>query len=345
MIVAISCSIRVSYQYFLLLVLIAFRICIARLYGGGPALHVPSSIVPTAAEPLTPSFPILQEAELTPPNHHPVTPRFLLSLLATSIYLSIPSVASQALSLILSTVGPTTVVSYLNFALGKPLDLLAGELETARGLENIALPIEDEEDDLTISAHSDKQIDDFSDLLSDLTVKEDTSSEESVLIHEDDSDDGITCHYGAVSNKIGEACACWLARWAVDILIHEQTLRPQASLLAEKTFSPAELSTIAGLSERCHVTIWCRGGLSAKWVAALVSSDTLFVKNERHRYDFARNVVELRRADGILLEEEAEWTNMFETGIYYHSMVSSYDMSHEACDSLQPSQSVDRGYN
>jgi len=300
---------------------------------------VPSFLVPTAAEPLTPSFPILQDAELAPPNHHPVTPQFLLSLLATSIYLSIPSVASQALSFILSTVGPTTVVPYLNFALGKPIDLLAGEPETARGLENIALPIEDEEVDLTIGVHSEKQIDDFSDLLSDLAVTEDTSSEESVFIHEDD---GITCHYGAVSNRIGEACACWLARWAVDILIHEQTLRPQASPLTGKSSSPAESSSIAGLSERCHVTIWSRGGLSAKWVAALVSSDTLFVKNERHRYGFARNVVELRRADGILLEEEVEWTNMFETGIYYNSMVSSHDISHRVCDSLQ---SVNRGYN
>lgn len=74
-------------------------------------------------------------------NHHPATPRFLLSLLATAIYLSVPSLASQAMSSILSTVGPHTVLKYLNFALGKhigDMELEAGEPEAAVGLEHVA---------------------------------------------------------------------------------------------------------------------------------------------------------------------------------------------------------------
>ncbi|KAJ3576287.1 hypothetical protein NP233_g527 [Leucocoprinus birnbaumii] len=302
----------------------AFEVCIARLYGGGPPLHVHPSLIPTAAEPLTPSFPVLQEPEPTPANHHPATPRFLLSLLATSIYLSIPAVATQALSLILSTVGPTTVLPYLNFSLGKPLspyDPLLREPEVALGLENIALPYEDEEDEPVNRVHSEKSTDaeEFSDLLSDLAVKEDRS-DDGVSVHEEDHDDDIVCHYGAVSNKIGEACACWLARWASDILTHEVGQRQSMSVLSRKTSVPVELASSTASSTRCHVKIWGRGGLSAQWVAALVSSDTLFVKNERHRYDFARSVVELRRADGVLSEEEVEWTKMFETGIYYSNM-------------------------
>ncbi|KAF5355667.1 hypothetical protein D9756_003978 [Leucocoprinus leucothites] len=303
----------------------AFEVCIARLYGGGPPLHVHSSLIPTAAEPLTPSFPILQEVEPTPPNYHPATPRFLLSLLATSIYLSIPSVATQALSLILSTVGPTTVLPYLNFALGKPLgprDPLGDGPEAASGLENVALPLEDEEDEVTAHVHLDKpsEAEGVSDIFSHLAVREDTSSEEGVSVHEDSQDDDIFCHYGAVSNKIGEACACWLARWAVDILTHEANRRQPIPVLSRKISLPTELSSSVKASSRCHVTIWGRGGLSAKWIAALVSSDTLFVKNERHRYDFARSVVELRRAEGVLPAEEVEWTKMFETGIYYSNM-------------------------
>ncbi len=49
---------------------------------------------------------------------HPATPRFLLSLLATSIYLNIPSVTAQALTLVLCSVTPFTVTQYLRFAIG-----------------------------------------------------------------------------------------------------------------------------------------------------------------------------------------------------------------------------------
>jgi hypothetical protein len=47
----------------------------------------------------------------------------------------------------------------------------------------------------------------------------------------------------------------------------------------------------------------------------------LFVKGERERYDLAKAVVELRRSEGILKEEEGEWAKMFLDGIYYANMV------------------------
>ncbi|KXN87535.1 hypothetical protein AN958_08469 [Leucoagaricus sp. SymC.cos] len=304
----------------------AFEVCIARLYGGGPPLHVSSSITPTAAQPLTPSFPNVLPPESTPPDHQSATPHFLLSLLATSIYLSIPSIATQALSLILSTIGPTTVLPYLNFALGKPLDPFVpfGEPGAAVGLEDVALLIEEEEDSPStdIHLHRPSEGEEFSDILSDLAIKDDTSSEENTSLNDSGQEDDIVCHYGAVSNKIGGACACWLARWAVDMLAHETRQRAPTPVLSRKApTSEQPVTSVESLPAQTEILIWGRGGLSAKWIIALVSSDTLFVRNERHRYDFARSVVELRRADGILPEEEIEWTKMFETGIYYSNML------------------------
>lgn len=297
-----------------------------------------SSSIPTAAYPLTPSFHTPQDPEPTPSDHHPATPRFLLSLLATSIYLSIPSVATQALSLILSTVGPTTALLYLNFALGKPLSHpspSSGQPEAAVGLETVALPLEEEEDDIsnpsspsTETCRS-SEAEEFADILSELAVKDNTyplspsaSSGESISSTETSQDDDIVCHYGAVSNKIGEASSCWLARWAVDMFNYETGRIPALSRRSPLGGGSVGDNSQSSSSDHFDATIWGRGGLSAKWVAALVSSDCLFVKNERHRYDFARSVVELRRAGGVLSEEEQEWSKMFETGIYYSNMVS-----------------------
>jgi hypothetical protein len=225
----------------------------------------------------------------TPPGHHPGTPRFLLSLLATSVYLSIPTLVAHALSSILSTIGPYTVLQYLDFALGKPigpLDPNWNEPEAAVGLERIA--------------HS---------------ISDDASS-----LHSFDTDDSAPekqFHYGAISDKIGEAAACWLARWAPDMLGFERRkagmVTAPATTMLRRGKPDADYSAVP--------VIWDRGGLSVPWVCALVSADTLFVGGERDRYDFARSVVELRRRHGILQEEEEAWTTLFEQGIHYCHMV------------------------
>lgn len=143
--------------------------------------------------------------------------------------------------------------------------------------------------------------------------------------------------YGAVSDKIGEACVCWLARWGADLLVYEQQaagLGKQPVQFTPVTTPPRAIyrrSTVSGwrtpssdvlCSPSAQLPlIWRRGGLTAAWVRALVSSDLLFVKGERERYDLAKAVVELRRNEGILEEEEVEWAKMFAEGIYYANMV------------------------
>ncbi|KAJ8473721.1 hypothetical protein ONZ51_g7701 [Trametes cubensis] len=152
----------------------AFEVCIARLYGGGPPLWISPSMIPTPTCPLTPpfasggpdytpqqpgsAFPTsldISSSPDLPPGHHPATPRFLLSLLATATFLSMPSVASQALSAILRTVGPHTVVRYLNFAIGRGIgppdeavidsDQYEHEDSPAVGLEQVAELIQEED--------------------------------------------------------------------------------------------------------------------------------------------------------------------------------------------------------
>ena len=70
--------------------------------------------------------------------------------------------------------------------------------------------------------------------------------------------------------------------------------------------------------------IWRRGGLTARWVRGLLSSDMFFIPGEKERFDAARRVVELRRTEGILEEEETEYHALFSKGIYYANMVSRF---------------------
>ncbi|KAF9569807.1 hypothetical protein CPC08DRAFT_756787 [Agrocybe pediades] len=319
----------------------AFEVCISRLYGGGPELYVSPNLVPTTKHPLTPAFSgtLLPEERTT--GTHPATPVFLQSLLATAIYLSIPSVASQALSLILKTIGPTTVLPYLNFACGKILDIYSddslAESAAAVGLENVA------------------QLLDTDDVSSVMTGRNSLLTQSSVLVNSevnapeyttesleggDYSTQLPTHHYGSVSDKIGEACACWLTRWATDILQLE--IRNATTVLINR---PEQKSRGVGNSNHpvdfplpssssSDICIFGRRGLPAKWVAAVVGSDTLFVKSERERYNFARSVVELRRQEGLLEEEEIIWTDMFDSGIHYEHM--TFEDLHFISEDISP---------
>ncbi|GAC97146.1 hypothetical protein PHSY_004731 [Pseudozyma hubeiensis SY62] len=104
----------------------AFEYCIARLYGDGPKLVLPFWSSPTSEHPfslalamrLSPPTDTKMQTLLIDKRSHPATPRFLLSLLATSIYLNIPSVTAQALTLVLCSMTPFTVTQYLRFAIG-----------------------------------------------------------------------------------------------------------------------------------------------------------------------------------------------------------------------------------
>ena len=89
---------------------------------------------------------------------------------------------------------------------------------------------------------------------------------------------------------------------------------------------PARPSTNESLPTTPHhiPLIWARGGLASAWIRELVSSDALFVKGERERYDLARTIVELRRGQGIDDDDEKDWEIMFRDGIYYANMVSCF---------------------
>ncbi|KAF9229730.1 hypothetical protein BS17DRAFT_771837 [Gyrodon lividus] len=324
----------------------AFEICIARLYGGGPPLYVSPSLIPTTGHPLTPSFPGPAPPTEPPHGHHPASPNFLLSLLATSVYLSIPSVASQALSYILNTVGPYTAVQYLNVATGIAVDSSCGdEPEAAVGLEKIAEMVKlssiANSTPIYPNANSDKS--DLRDVLADRLHELDMQKEDPA--ESDNESDAVdlsrytpSFNYGAVSDKIGEAAACWLARWGPDMLVYEEkaSRARDLDLPAEVAGSTppvnprrraGNLPSRPSLEEASKSTphrvpvIWARGGLTPTWIRELISSDALFVKGERERYDLARTVVELRRREGIDEDEEKDWEVMFREGIYYTNML------------------------
>jgi hypothetical protein len=251
-----------------------------------------------------------------PSGHHPATPRFLLSLLATAVYLSIPSVVSQALDHVIGSVGPHTVINYLDFALGKPIpDRAHFEPQAAVGLDALAHPIPSEDGLRELTESGDGTKDENS------GEPPCTDAKMSVSCSSASSEDGQTqpykatpmssqwTHYGSISDKIGEASACWLARWAPDVLAHEEKLRVSDSSISRSNNATPVFA------------VWARGGLDANWVSGLVGSDALFVKGERERYDFAKAVVELRRNDGIDEEEEEMWAHMFKDAIYYSNMV------------------------
>ena len=403
------------------------RICIARLYGGGPPLWISPALIPTPTHPLTPPFasapttsdnPASQSNGLLPPSldissaptlpagHQPASPRFLLSLLSTAVYLSIPSVASQALLAIVRTVGPHTALRYLNFALGHGIGqasdpAIPGEdpkfdSGPAVSLEDVAELPKDEEppvdDFVTVpvgprpSVHSETYSSPakggggkrYRKCSGPPTSDTDSDSEpegcspSSVVSSRSRHDssgkfrsvswssagtagrgDEPCFYYGAVSDKVGEAAACWLARWGIDMLRYEQEVIAAAesqgtdalwsSGTSQAAQGPAERPgsappEIAGSrsSGRLAVpsgkppavpVIWRKGGLSARWVRGILSSDAFFVKGEKERYEMARKVVEMRRASTTAdhsgeCDDEAEFEKLFNGGIYYANMVS-----------------------
>ncbi|KAI9059595.1 hypothetical protein FKP32DRAFT_1614086 [Trametes sanguinea] len=375
----------------------AGEVCIARLYGGGPQLWISPTMIPTSPCPLTPmfssggpdyttpqtgsAFPAsldVSSSPQLPPGHHPASPRFLLSLLATATFLSIPSVASQALSAILRTVGPHTVVRYLNFAIGRgigpPGDVGAEEehdheSDPAVGLEQVAEVIREE--DASFDSSVDLTPREVTPVRSMGKSKEepkhsricsgaaDADSDTDSEYHEENSlkveaERLEPCYYyGTVSDKVGEAAACWLARWGLDMLQLEEQAIASTTKAVEGVWSPAahhiqwatdrpgsappeirnprtgtsSSSTRTSRVDAVAPVIWRRGGLTARWVRGVISSDAFFVKGEKERYEVARNVVEMRRAAreqdmsgesaGV---EEAEFERLFKDGIYYANM-------------------------
>ena len=286
------------------------------------------TLIPTPLHPLTRSFSNCAETEVTPPGHHSATPRFLLSLLATAIYLSIPSVAGQSLRHILNTVGPTTAIRYLNFAVGKGIGPEEDNTpEAAVGLEHLAeIPNSGAADVTSISSK-----------LSCLPIEDDETRKEdpAEAVYDEDCEGEFTGErhffYGGVSDKVGEAAACWLTRWGHDMLAYEEDSSSydviSGSSLKKR---PDSVFSAALPAQGCQPVplIWRRGGLDARWARAILSSDLLFVSGERERYEMSKAVLELRRKDGIDEKEEKEFIELFEKGIHFMHMVGWFTCSH-----------------
>ena len=303
------------------ILLIFNRVCIARLYGGGPELYLPPSLIPSPVFPLTSSLYSTSSTYQCPPGYHPATSRFLLSLLATSVYLSIPSITSQAFSLILSSVGPHTVVRFLNFAIGQGIGAPEeGDPETAVGLEDVGKEVQYKDDSQSSLADNTKHGDSDGSTVTrklslldfqDSSDKEDGSSVGGVCLDE------AAFNYGGIGDKVGEACACWLMKWSADILpFEEDVVNPSSS-----SFRPDTGHSGRRAVKRTPPKLWARGGLSAAWVCAVISSNDFFIKDEWERYEFASRVINLRRLDGQDPDEEKEWARLFQHGIHYSNMV------------------------
>ncbi|KAJ4485478.1 hypothetical protein J3R30DRAFT_3283492 [Lentinula aciculospora] len=355
----------------------AFELSISRLYGGGPPLYIHPSLVPTSTHPLTFGFPYtsalpLSSSILYPPGYQPATPAFLLSLLATSIYFSIPSLASEALTGILRTIGPRTIGYYLSFALGRA-KLERADL-SAVGLDGLAKDLEERKHEpetsgmVTSATHSaeihsgEMHHEQYSPLTTDFPSSPSSlssTSDGSLYIpfaHTTTTRNphlprvtelsSTQFYYGSISDKIGEACACWLARWGADIFAEEEKVDgmealPLSSDTTDATrfglpttspwsakWSQSNIKSIPRLFTATAVGAE-HTGLSLSWIHALISSDDFFVPApslyapEEERYTFTKRVVELRRAVRTKCREEDEqWDVFFRTSIYYANLSS-----------------------
>lgn len=144
-------------------------------------------------------------------------------------------------------------------------------------------------------------------------------------------------YYGVLSDKIGEAVACWLTRWGVDLLRYELEVCSEDKVESGLPNYPLNqwtrrrATTICGAGPTLNVDcqllphsvpiIWRKGGLSARWIRGVLSSDVLFVSGEKERYDMTRAAVELRRVHSVREGDEKEFDTLFRQGIHYANMV------------------------
>lgn len=313
----------------------SFEYCLGYLYGRASPLTLNEKLKPTPQYPLTPSYPTF-EAATAPAEAQVATPEFCVALVATAIYLGCPSIANRAISFVLASISPVNVSFFLRFALGEGLGnercWWEGEQDAAVGLEQLGVVMEkglDTHVEATesepaqsgiatpLSASQENAVDRLSSL--DIQSRADESAE---------SDEYYTpaFHYGAASdkvgvllfgvfiltaNQIGEACVCWLSRWALDIIEIEDILVNNSGDITHPSGS-------------IPFATWSLDGIPAKWIRAVMSSDSLFVPGgEWQRYKLAARIVELRRRQNkgaLSYSDECEFDTMFADGIYYTHM-------------------------
>ena len=163
---------------------------------------------------------------------------------------------------------------------------------------------------------------------------------------------GASMWYGDAADRIGQTAACWLSRWAAEVLPYEEA---QSLAPAEREIVEDDLRRLFERMPSARppsIAVWSvfeRGGLTDRWARALVGSDGLYMEptrggrddgaeaddavgtsSELQRYDLSKRVVELRRRqrwatdDGVdesIVADEAEYAAIFEEGIYLSHLV------------------------
>lgn len=315
----------------------AFEYCLATLY----AIDVRLVVQLGATTSSTKLAATLPNSAINGTLLVPATPTFLLSVLTTALYLGQDAIASEALGLVLGSVERTSVIEYLAFARGGGEPQQNQANRSCPGLESLAKPYQpsiytqDEEDDDGVSGAASSRASSLRGQRQGGTPPPSTQAETTSLRRQQQPG-GPTFFYGPAASRVGEACAAWLCRWAVEVLeLEERELQQQQQQGASVSLGRAavrfsESSSSSSSRDSPSSPIWAHGGLPADWIRVILSSDSLFVQDEEARYDFAKRVVALRRrsragkvSEDDEEEEEAQFAELFRDGIYYSHMVSS----------------------
>ena len=122
------------------------------------------------------------------------------------------------------------------------------------------------------------------------------------------SDQSPSHFVGPEGEAVGEACACFLAKWGYDIFRVEEWLANHDTPERDTNDLPRILQERPGLIPG-SIRVWSSlpGGISSRFVRGIISSDAFFISNpgeetnatagegEWERYLFAKRVVEFRR--------------------------------------------------
>ncbi|KAH8920207.1 hypothetical protein BT69DRAFT_435042 [Atractiella rhizophila] len=191
------------------------------------------------------------------------------------------------MAMIQNSITPFTILTYLRFSLGQGVTGWSGKEEResgCRGLEGVGSWLPNNVLDPTASISSGAG--DF--------------------------------FYGPIQERVGESCACWLAKWGSDILpIEEQLQDPLSRLNQVRTtrnlhqYLTHPVYARWQCLKRPDLRVWRSGGVPASWIRGIISSDAFFMSNlgadtstsnmagggEFDRYSVAKRVVDLRRKD------------------------------------------------
>lgn len=212
---------------------------------------------------------------------------------------------------------------FRRFATGKGLGAHPFVDAACRGLEGVGAPYNLTRSQAHWTPSLDRSLSTSSSTSYASSVVSSDTPDLSTTGHDTEDDNGI--FVGPEGERVGEACACWLAKWGSDILRAEEWIagghgnaesffyddeRPPAAVEGNADLRPPTLRVWSSLE----------GGLSSRWVRGIISSDAFFIAasggtpesdatgvghsglgsdGEFERYLFAKRVVQLRRGEKV----------------------------------------------